>query len=175
MSALAEHLVDDGLDAVEILGAAYRTITGRVVPYDTPADIGLFRESFARGAFTASLVERSNVPLLLWHDNRTFPIGIAVAWDDRADGLHGMFRLAMTSVAQVAGQHAHQGFLTGMSVGFSPIRSSWRYVEHWDPDLGPDHIDHVTRTEARLHEVSLTPTPAFDTARVYNVEADTLT
>jgi HK97 family phage prohead protease len=155
----------------ETLGAVYRSVTGVVVPYNAPADIGLFVERFDRGAFTASLVERSNLPVLLWHDNRSSPIGVAVAWDDRYDGLHAQFRLSTSAVAQVAGEHARDGFLTGMSVGFSPVRSTWRYAAQWNPDLGPDCMDWVTRHEARLHEVSLTPTPAYDAARVYAVDA----
>ncbi len=174
MTTLAERLVDDGLAAAQILGAAYRSLSGIVVPYNQPTDVGFMVESFDRGAFTASLVRRSNVPLLLWHDNRSFPIGHAVAWDDRYNGLWGQFVLAMSSVAQVAGQQADEGFLTGMSVGFSPIRSSWRYASDWNPNLGPDYMDHVVRHEARLHEVSLTPTPAYDAARVQAVQADML-
>jgi HK97 family phage prohead protease len=174
MSATAERLVDAGLEAAELLGAVYRSVSGVVVPYNQPTDVGFMTEEFDRGAFTGSLVQRSNVPLLLWHDNRSFPIGHAVAWDDRYDGLYGQFVLAMTPVAQVAGQHADGGFLTGMSVGFSPIRSTWRYAADWNPDLGPDYMDHVVRHEARLHEVSLTPTPAYDAARVHAVESDAI-
>lgn len=166
----------DGLEAAQLLGACYRSLTGMIVPYGRPADIGLCLESFARGAFTASLAQRSNVPLLLWHDNAAFPIGTATGWDDRYDGLHAQFRLALSPVAQVAASHAAEGFLTGLSVGFIPQRSSWRYAGNdWNPDLGPDHMDHVTRTQARLVEVSLTPTPAYESARVYAVESDALT
>ena len=86
------------------------------------------------------------------------------------DGLWAQFRLAMTPVAQVAGQHAADGFMTGMSVGFSPIRSTWKYASEWNPNLGVDHMDHVVRHEALLHEVSLTPTPAYDMARVQSVQ-----
>jgi HK97 family phage prohead protease len=175
MSALAEQLFDDGVAAAETLGAVYRSITGLVVPYNTPTDIGLNVEEFDRGAFTASLVARSAVPLLLWHDRRTFPLGVATAWDDRRDGLHATFNLAMTPVAQFAGNQAAQGFLTGLSVGFTPGRSSVRrYAQEWNPELGPDYMDHVVRHEARLHEVSMTPTPAFADARVYAVESTAL-
>jgi hypothetical protein len=102
-------------------------------------------EGFARGAFTASLVIRSDVPLVLWHDQRAFPIGSAIAWDDRC----GTFRLAMTSVALLAAQHVAEGFMTGMSVGFTPVRSTWRYAAEWNPMLGLEHMDQVTRHEAR--------------------------
>jgi hypothetical protein len=172
MTTTAERLVDDGIEATKLLGAAYHALSGLVVPYNTPTDVGFMVESFDRGAFTDSLVKRANVPLLLWHDNRSFPIGHAVAWDDRYDGLWGYFKLAMSSVAQVAGQHARDGDLTGLSVGFSPIRSTWRYAADWNPLIGVDYMDHVTRHEARLHEVSVTPTPAYDEARIHAVHAE---
>jgi HK97 family phage prohead protease len=175
MSTATERLVDDGIDAVETLGVHYLAVVGRVVPYDTPADIGLFLESFQRGAFTKSIVTQPNIPLLLWHDNRSFPIGHATSWDDRPDGLHAQFKLALTPVAQVAGKHIDDGFITGLSIGFQPTRSTWRYTPDWNPDLGPDHMDHVTRTEARLIEVSLTPTPAYVDAFVTSVQSEMVT
>ena len=61
---------------------------------------------------------------------------------------------------------AESGDLAYLSIGFSPIRSAWEYVEDFNPDLGPDHMDRVTRLESRLLEVSLTPTPAFSTAEI---------
>jgi HK97 family phage prohead protease len=172
MTATAERLYDDGLEAVQLLGAAFQSLTGLVVPWNTPTDIGLATEEFQRGAFTASLVEWSDIPLLLWHDNRSWPIGVATDWDDRHDGLHARFRLAMTSVAQSAGMYARDGLLSGLSVGFSPVKSTWRYVPdgQWNPDAGV--LDHVTRHQARLHEVSMTPTPAYAAARVYHVETE---
>jgi HK97 family phage prohead protease len=170
MTALAERLVDGGLDAVQILGEQFTSVTGVVVPYSaTYTDVGWFLERFERGAFTASLVKRPDVPLLLWHDNRSFPVGVAEDWDDRADGLHGRFRLAMSAVAQVAASHIRDGFMDGMSVGFGPVRSSWSYAAEYNPDAGPDFMDRVTRHEARLHEVSLVSTPAYVDARVYHV------
>jgi HK97 family phage prohead protease len=165
--------LDDGIEAARALGAVYRTITGRVVPYDAPADVGYFSEEFRRGAFTASLAEHAAVPLLFAHNRTSLPIGVADAWDDRADGLYGRFRLALTPVAQSAGAHAAEGLMTGLSVGFSARQTSWRYVspERWDPDNGV--IDHAVRTAARLHEVSLVATPAYVGARVVAVDAET--
>jgi len=121
--------------------------TGRPTPKTVhvrePPGIGSGAAPRLRGAFAGSLVQRSNVPLLLWHDNRSFAIGHAVAWDDRYDGLWGEFVLAMTPVAQVAGQHAADDDLSGISVGFTPIRSTWKYAADWNADLGPDYMDHV--------------------------------
>ena len=80
----------------------------------------------------------------------------------------------MHPAAQVAGQMARDDFLTGLSVGFGPIRSSWSYAKVWDPDIGPQGLDHVRRHEARLHEVGLTPAPAYREAFVYGVQAEAI-
>lgn len=147
-------------------GRLYETVEGRVVPWNQWADIGLFVERFERGAFTASLAHTPNIPLLLWHDNRRFPAGHATDWADEPDGLYARFELAPTLVAQEAARSAERGDMVGLSVGFGPIRSTWSYPAKWAPDHGPDHMDKVTRHEARLHEVSLTPTPAYPGARI---------
>jgi hypothetical protein len=61
--------------------------------------------------------------------------------------------------------------LVGMSIGFVPLRASWEFVEDWDPNLGLEHMDKCTREEARLAEVSLTPTPAYAGAVVEAVRS----
>ena len=177
MQALAARFVRPGpmtATVAEILGERFVSVTGRVVPYDTPTDVGWFIEQFDRGAFTSSLVATPNVPLLLFHNNRTFPVGHATDWDDRRGRLHGKFELNSTAVAQQAAALARNGDMTGMSVGFGPVRSSWTFAKDWNPDLGPDHVDRVVRHEARLFEVSLTPTPAYVDAQVLDVQAQSL-
>ena len=171
-SALAERLVDDGLEAIADTGVHYRSMTGVVVPYDVAADVGFFTESFARGSFTRSLANKSAVPLLLFHDNRSFPVGVSELWSDDAIGLIGTFTLNLSVEAQRAGAAAERGELTGLSVGFQPVKSEWQYAHDWNPDEG--RVDHVTRTRARLLEVSMTPTPAYADAQVLTVSADVL-
>jgi hypothetical protein len=140
---------------------------GRAVPYNEGANIGWYVEDVAPGAFAKSIMESARaLPLLLWHDNRSWPVGRAVEWDEQPDGLYGHWGLDGSDMAQRAGQLAADGFLTGLSVGFVPVQSDWTYAEDWNPDLGADHMDRVTRTEARLVETSLTPTPAFAGAGV---------
>ena len=84
----------------------------------------------------------------------------------RPTAWHGVWRLNDTADAQRAAQLAEAGDLIGLSIGFQPIRSDWELVDDWDPDLGLDHKDRVTRLESRLLEVSMTPTPAFQEAKV---------
>src|SRR5215471_9369204 len=156
------------LRETQAVGRPYQYLEGRAVPYDTFADIGWFLEQHAGGSFEQSTKAGTGraLPLLLFHDNRQFPIGKAESWAHDGGGLDGVWKLNDSPQAQTAGRAADDGELVGMSVGFQPIRSDWDYVEDWDPDLGPDHMDRVTRLESRLVEVSLTPTPAFADAGV---------
>jgi HK97 family phage prohead protease len=151
----------------QLVGKPYKFLEGRAVPYDTWADIGWFLEQHQKGSLDVTIKQAAaKLPLLLWHNNRNWPIGVADKWDSADDGLHGVWRLNGTNDAQQAALLAESGDLGYMSIGFSPIRSAWEYVEDYNPDLGPDHMDRVTRLESRLLEVSLTPTPAFATAEV---------
>lgn len=147
----------------------YTELAGRAVPYGEWSNVGWYAERFARGAFDKSIGEAARaLPLLMWHDNQTWPIGAATDWSSHVGGLDGKWELDDSEEAQRAAQLADKGYLTGMSVGFVPMRSAWDYVadEEWNPDLGVEHIDKVTREEGRLVEVSLTPTPAYAGAAV---------
>ena len=160
----------------QAVGAAgrFNFLEGRAVPYDTWADIGWFVESHRAGSFKASTKAGTGktLPLLLFHDNQSFPIGRAEAWRHDDGGLDGIWRLADSPEAQRAGKAANDGELTGLSIGFLPVRSDWELLgDDWNPDLGPDHKDRVVRVESRLLEVSLTPTPAFAEAQVDAVRA----
>lgn len=144
-----------------------RFLEGRAVPYGTWADIGWFQEQHEAGSFARSIAEAAaKLPLLLWHNNQTFPIGVSDAWSDGTEALDGVWKLDGSEEAERAADLAERGMLTGMSIGFAPIRSKWEYADDWNPDLGPEHTDRVTRLESRLLEVSLTPTPAFAGAQV---------
>lgn len=147
---------------------------GRAVPYNTPADIGWFMEEHAPGSLAASIKEAQasrGLPLLMFHEANTVPIGVSDSWDDNAERLLGVWKLDDSEIAQRAAKlatpdedgHAILGY---MSIRFAPIRSEWTYVEDWNPDLGPDHKDHVMRVKSRLVETSLVSTPAFKEATV---------
>lgn len=142
-------------------------IEARAVPYGVQADVGWYLEDHAQGSLGKSIKEAArDLPLLLFHDNRSFPIGAADEWREAKDGLYGVWRLDGSAEAQRAAKQAKDGFLSYMSIGFNPIRSTWTMVDDWDPDRGPEHKDRVTRLESRLLEVSLVSTPAFKDATV---------
>ena len=146
-------------------------LEGRAVPYDTWADVGMFLESHARSSFKTSTTAGAGkrLPLLFDHQKHAMPIGSADSWTDSADGLLGVWRLNDSPLAQEAAQRAQDGDLLGLSIGFAPIRTKIDAVDDWNPMLGPDHKDRVTRLESRLVEVSLTPVPAFADAEVMMV------
>lgn len=145
----------------------YRYLEGRAVPYSTQADIGWFLEEFAPGSLAKSISEAArSLPLHLFHDSQSLPIGVATEWHDGDDALDGVWKLDDSELAQRAARMAQpdddgNALLGYMSIRFSPIRSEWTYVDDFNPDLGPNHKDSVIRTEARLLEVSLVSTPAY--------------
>ena len=151
----------------QLVGKPFKFLEGRAVPYDEWASIGWFLEAHQKGSLDRTIDGAAkNLPLLLFHNNRSWPIGHADSWKSTETGLDAVWRLNETAEAQQAATLANAGDLTGMSIGFIPIRSEWEYVEDWNPELGPDHMDRVVRKESRLLEVSLTPTPAFAGAEV---------
>jgi HK97 family phage prohead protease len=144
-------------------------IEGRAVPYGVWTNRGYFMESVAPGALSKSIAEAAKgLPLLLFHDDHSWPVGLSEGWDDRKDALYGVWRLDKSPEAQRAGELARDGMLRWFSVGISPIRNDWQTVppEKWNPDLGPEFMDKLTRVEARLVETSLLTVPAFPTAEV---------
>lgn len=144
-------------------------IEGRAVPYGVWTNRGYFLERVAYGSLDKSISEAAaGLPLLLFHDDSTFPIGISESWDSRKDALYGVWRLDKSTEAQRAGDLARDGMLRWFSVGISPIRNEWETVppDKWNPDLGPEYMDKLTRVEARLVETSLLTVPAFPTAEV---------
>jgi HK97 family phage prohead protease len=150
------------LRAEQNAAGVWTSLTGRAVPYGAWANIGWYAEQWERGALSKSIDEAARaLPLLMFHNSKTFPVGAASDWDDNKAGLDGKWELDDSEEAQRAAGLADKGFLTGMSIGFVPIRQSWDFVDDWDPDLGLEHMDKCTRQEARLVEVSLTPTPAY--------------
>jgi HK97 family phage prohead protease len=152
---------------VQAVGRPYKYLEGRAVPYDIWADIGWFMEAHAAGSFKRSTGRQPGLPLLLFHDSRSWPAGHAEKWRHDDSGLYGTWKLNDTPEAQLAAKMAEAGDLTGMSIGFMPIRSEpHRVADDWDPDAGPDTKDWIRRLESRLLEVSLTPTPAFEDATV---------
>jgi hypothetical protein len=161
---------------VQAVGRPYRFIEGRAVPYDEWAAVntqfGSFLEQHRYGSFKRTTNGRSGtkLPLLLFHDNRSFPIGHAESWAHPDDGLHGVWKLNDSPEAQRAAKAAEAGDLVGLSIGFTDAAPP--VLEDGDPfSADPDAMPRVTRVESRLLEVSMTPTPAFVGAGVTMVRS----
>lgn len=151
---------------------SFSMLEGRAVPYGEWANIGWFLEEFAAGSLAKSIKEAArDLPLNLFHDNQSFPIAAARKWTERGDGLWGQWALDSSELAQEAARHAQEGRLTGLSIEFIPIRSTWEFTEDWDPSAGPGGMDKVTREEARLCAVGLVQSPAYVSAGVQLVRS----
>lgn len=137
-------------------------LEGRAVPYGEWTDVGWFMEKFARGAFAKSIREAADhLPLLLWHDNRSFPVGVSESWTESDGGLDAVWRMDTgAELAVEATRQAREGRLTGLSVGFAPM------PERDTLEVDENGLPWIIRNEARLLEVSLTPTPAYAGAQV---------
>jgi hypothetical protein len=173
MSEAAATMVDDAHALAETFGEWFETLEGVVVPFDTWGDTGRFLERHSRDSLTDSLSRRWKVPLLMFHNHASLPVGVAESWDVQPSGLRGRFRLAPSPEGQMAGKYARDDML-GLSIGFQPQLSEWWMNPNWDPLAGPSGLDRVTRTRSRLVEVSLTPTPVFEEAVVDSVQAVSL-
>jgi len=144
------------------LSESGKWLEGRAVPYDVWQDVGWYMEKIQKGCFAKSIREAArNLPLLLWHDGRSFPIGRSHKWTDANEGLDCVWEIDSADIAQEAARLARTQMLTGLSVGFAPIHGGTD--RKFDEDAG---ISYMLRTEARLLEVSLTPTPAYAGAKV---------
>lgn len=140
------------------------------VPYDTWTQLGWgVAERMLSGVFDKSIREaKRGLPLLLFHDNKSMPIGKSDAWtlDDPA-GLIGAWQVDVADeVAREAARKVRDGYLNGASVGFQPIPSRittvWNDEDGWDERMSRADAElQITHHEGRLLETSLTPTPAY--------------
>jgi HK97 family phage prohead protease/HK97 family phage major capsid protein len=131
-----------------------RTIVGTVVPYNVNGSTSLGPVVF----LTGSLHYDDDVKLLLEHDGRR-PIGRATGFVDGPDRLVGSFRISQTSAGTDSLVEASDGLRDGLSVGASILESTVG-------DAG-----ELIVSSARLVEVSLVTTPAFQAAQVTQVAA----
>lgn len=112
------------------------------------------------GCLSKSLAARSQpLPMLLHHDHKR-PIGAWKEWRDTAEGLYVKGSLTLsTRDAQEAHALAKDGALTGLSIGWKPVKGD------------TDHSGVRTITEAELYEGSLVTVPMHDRARVTAIKS----
>lgn len=134
-----------------------RTITGLAVPYNVEGSNGRGKFVFKKGAIQWKKSAVSRVKLLRDH-NWDSLLGAATRLDDTELGLIPTFKVARGPAGDQALAEAADGALDGLSIG---IR-----VEKYSEKDGVIVVE-----SAYLDEVSLTPRPAFDDARVTKVTA----
>ncbi len=142
------------------------TLTGRAVPYDTPAQVtdqlptgalDTYQEGFRSGAFDHQFGTPHRVRLVDGHspDGLVGPdLAIATEMRNADDGLHVDFRVFDQSASKVA-ELLDVG-VADLSVGFSPARMGTEI----------DDAGVRWRTKALLRHVSLEPVGSYDGAQV---------
>lgn len=133
-----------------------RTIRGLAVPYGVTAMSGGRAWAFSKGSLKFGDVSR--VKFLDGHD-WSKPIGRAVSLEETDAGLVATFKVVATPAGDEALLMASELVKDGLSIG---VALGGEYEE-------VDGVMHALT--APLAEVSLTPCPAFDSARVTQVAA----
>jgi HK97 family phage prohead protease len=134
-----------------------RTITGKIVEFDVPANASTGKVMFKSGSIVPA-----SVKLNLEHDSSR-PIGKSLSMEMSPDNksIVATFKISKTT----AGSDAIQEAMDGLRDGFS--------VEANANDFGYNEDGTMVVNSADLVGVALTHNPAFDSARVSNVAATT--
>lgn len=156
-----EHLSRSYAGDIELRGGDGRTLTGLAAPFNAPADIyeggHQFSESIAAGAFARTITQRGGrVALHAVHDtSRKLPLGRTESMVEAADGLRIEARISKTQAGDEVLELIKDGALSGLSIGFSPVREQWSK-------------DGKTRTlqEIALREISVVDQPAYASAQI---------
>jgi HK97 family phage prohead protease len=133
-----------------------RTIRGLAVPYGTTAYSNGQEFAFAKGSLAFGDVSR--VKVLIGHDFAR-AVGVTTALEETDQGLVMTARIAKGAAGDEALTMAAEGVWDGLSVG---LGQGGTYEAH-------DGIQHPVGVP--LREISLTPIPAFDDARLTSVTA----
>ena len=144
------------LDAAAPDGEPKRTITGLAVPWDTQAILsGGESVVFEKGAIAE---DPTSVKLLEFHDD-TRVIGKVTALASTDEGLMFEAKIAPTRAGDDALELLKMGALDSVSVGAIPVK----YKTTNDGTM--------LVSEARMVELSVVTTPAFEAAQVHSVLA----
>ena len=143
--------------AIEASDTGRRIISGKIVPFN--GEVGNTNVGpviFEAGAIQIPSV--SKIKLLAQHEKNN-PIGRMQNYQESADGIYASFKVSASSKGTDFLIMASEGLIDGLSVGVEVIASK----ERKDGTL--------IVTAAKLQEVSLVESPAFDNARVLDVAA----
>lgn len=139
--------------APALVATASRTVSGRVLPWDEMGRTSNGVLSFAPGAINVP-TDISRVKLLAGHSPDGVPVGHAVSWESRDDGLYMTFQMGSSSAADDALTSASEHVVDAFSVEAYGIERDGTAVKR-----------------SILSAVALVPMPAFASARVDTVNA----
>jgi HK97 family phage prohead protease len=131
-------------------------------------NVDLQDDVMERGALDRSIANHqgkaaAKIPLLDWHgDSLGRLIGSAQQLRSVPQGVWFKAGFSATPEAQRARQLAQEGHLSGVSIGYLPVRQSFK-------DIGGRSVRVLH--EVKLLEISLTPVPANPLAQVASVKA----
>ena len=134
-------------------------LTGHAAVFNTPADLGAFREQIAPGAFTDA-IQTDDVRALIDHDSRLVlgrnRAGTLRLAEDQT-GLAVEIDVPDTSYARDLVTSMKRGDITQMSFGFLALKESWDDTQ--DPPLR-------TLEKVQLFDVSPVTFPAYEETQV---------
>jgi HK97 family phage prohead protease len=138
-------------------GWGFRGLAG---VYEEPADIGDFTEEFARGAYRRAIASGDNTRLAYDHSPRHVPVlatlhAKTMALKDDARGLDVRASIAKHYIGEAARELIRRGDIKGMSPGMTVGRGNSEVT------MRGDKPHRVIRNLKHLHEVSITPDPAY--------------
>ena len=131
-----------------------RTVEGIVLPWGAVGNTSRGQLIFNRGTLDVPSVLQ-NVKLLSGHSPEGVPVGHAVAAEDREEGLWMKFQMGSSEAASNSLIQASEHVVDAFSIEARGVRQRGREA-----------------TEGLLKAVALVPFPAFDGARVDNVNAE---
>ena len=121
-----------------------------------------FYEEMAKGCFTKTLNESKDIRCLYGHDENQLLARTkngSLRFEDRDDGLHFFFEAPNTQLGNDVLTMVRSELITGCSFGFSCVKEK--------NEIRNNERYRIV-TEARLYEVSLVGSPAYEDSEVHN-------
>lgn len=148
-----------------VLNEELRRIEG-VIPYNSRSEYMGFYEEMAKGCFTKTLNESKDIRCLYGHDENQLLARTkngSLRFEDRDDGLHFFFEAPNTQLGNDVLTMVRSELITGCSFGFSCVKEK--------NEIRNNERYRIV-TEARLYEVSLVGSPAYEDSEVHNRNLD---
>jgi HK97 family phage prohead protease len=133
-----------------------RTLIGVAVPYGVEVDAPQGRERFVAGAFQRQ-IDSGQIGAVKFYASHTarlngsHPIGKTARLTERADALHGAWRLFDTTAAEDALVLVRAREVTGLSIGFRQLKGGTVRGAGGIREHRYAHLDHVVLTDSPIY------------------------